>query len=326
MREVNARSSPGIILDTDIGSDVDDLLALAYVLSVPGITVRMISTVSGKTRVRAAIARKICRLASRENIPVVAGVAEPLTASGAFVWFGTEGEGILSPTDIDQMDDLDHPDPIAALALELERCGCADLVCIGPLTNIAMLVLRFPECRKFVGKVTIMGGSFGSARIGVDPVPARFDYNLCADADAARIVLNSGFHICLVPLDVTLKTSITAEEIGSLSIEGTSFQALLVEQCRRWTPVLHAILAGFGIRAPNSIATFLHDPLAVACAVGSTSACKYLRKVRVERSMIPLRLSDPDDDAPGTVAVELLSSVDSEAFRAHFLKQLKGMN
>ena len=81
---------PGLVLDTDIGGDVDDALALAYALRHPEIDLRAVTTVSGDTEVRAHIAARLLALAGRDDVVVASGV-------GGFterVWFGHEGDGL----------------------------------------------------------------------------------------------------------------------------------------------------------------------------------------------------------------------------------------
>ena len=67
-----------ILLDTDVGTDVDDAIAIALVLAAPELDLRAVTTVSGDVRMRARIAKKLLKLGGRPAVPVAAGVREPV--------------------------------------------------------------------------------------------------------------------------------------------------------------------------------------------------------------------------------------------------------
>jgi purine nucleosidase len=100
-----------IVLDTDMGSDVDDALCLALALASPEIELVAVTHVAGDTRLRARISRRLLDLAGRDEVPVFAGRRLPL-AGGAdrFVWFGNEGLGILDAADAGRVEDEDAVD------------------------------------------------------------------------------------------------------------------------------------------------------------------------------------------------------------------------
>src|SRR5205823_5547802 len=77
-----------ILLDTDIGSNVDDMLALAFLLRSPTLHLEGITTVYGNTELRARIAGVVCRLAGRPDVPIVSGIATPLSGRQVF-WAGS---------------------------------------------------------------------------------------------------------------------------------------------------------------------------------------------------------------------------------------------
>lgn len=87
-----------LVLDTDIGADVDDALALAYALRHPGLDLRAVTIVSGDPVLRARIAGKLLALAGRTNVPVAAGLPCP-APTGRSPWMGHEGKGQLEDGD-----------------------------------------------------------------------------------------------------------------------------------------------------------------------------------------------------------------------------------
>src|SRR5918996_1436600 len=88
-----------LILDTDIGTDVDDALALAFALRHPEIELVAVTTVADDVVKRADIATKLLRIAGRDDVPVAPGVGWEQPPAGRRSWFGHEGEGLLDDTD-----------------------------------------------------------------------------------------------------------------------------------------------------------------------------------------------------------------------------------
>src|SRR4051812_52565 len=90
-----------LVLDTDIGTDADDALALALAARHPDIDLRAVTTVSGDSCRRARIARKLLQLAGRDDVEVAAGIGLDGGARVRSAWLGHEGEGVLTDDDSD---------------------------------------------------------------------------------------------------------------------------------------------------------------------------------------------------------------------------------
>jgi purine nucleosidase len=220
---------PPIVLDTDLGSDVDDLLALAVLLGSPEATLSAVTTVYGDTALRARIAARAFRLAGRTPPPIVPGLAEP--RSGREVWWaGHEGEG-LDDLDAERIDA--QADAVALLA------AAEHAVAIGPLTDLAEAVER--PGRALEG-ATVMGGDFGPE--------ARPEHNLRADVTAADLVLRSGLALTITGLDVTERVALGEAEVGRIASSGPLGE-LLAAQIRSYWRYL-----GEARNTP-------HDPIAV---------------------------------------------------------------
>src|SRR5262245_2248428 len=84
-----------ILLDTDVGTDVDDGIAIALLLAAPELDVRAVTTVSGDATHRARIAKKLLTLGGRGDVPVAAGVRAPILRQRNFLWLGHEGKAIV---------------------------------------------------------------------------------------------------------------------------------------------------------------------------------------------------------------------------------------
>lgn len=124
-----------IVLDTDIGGDIDDAFALALVVASPELQLRAVTTVSGDTQARARIAAKMLQAAGRTDVPVAAGEAgKPLDTSQASWAEGFNSAALRPEKALDLMKS------------EVDRGhGQTVLVAIGPLTNIAAFLKRYPN-------------------------------------------------------------------------------------------------------------------------------------------------------------------------------------
>src|SRR5262245_18393688 len=151
-----------IVLDTDIGTDVDDALALALALASPEIELVAVTTVAGDTMRRGRIAARLLALGGRGDVPVHAGCERALSVPGGFAWFGHEGDGIL-----DGSRDPVSTEPAVDALLRLFGPGDElELVAIGPLTNVAVALERDPGFARRVARLTVMGGWLRGARVG----------------------------------------------------------------------------------------------------------------------------------------------------------------
>ncbi len=187
-----------VVLDTDIGTDIDDAFALALVLESPELDLVGVTTVSGDTDARARLAAKMLWEAGRRSVPVAAGEpGKPLPIEQTR-W----ADGFSSPQ-------IRREKAVDFLKAEIERRpGELTLVPIGPLTNIGALLRRDPSMAKKIKRIVMMGGSIAR---GYEPGsgPAA-EYNIAADPAAARAVFTSGIPILMIPLDVTAMLQLDA--------------------------------------------------------------------------------------------------------------------
>lgn len=237
-----------VILDTDIGTDVDDALALGVCLGSPEIDLVAITTVYGDVLLRARMARKLLALRGVQDLPVLAGEARPLDGSRELYWGGHEGDGLLGPGDESLAPT--GTDAVSFLVRRVrERPNTVHLVAIGPLTNVARAIQADARFAGDLAGLTIMGGVLrGPDGLHLPIV----EHNLRCDPEAAQVVFASGAPISLVPLDVTTRVAVHAEDVARLRAAASPFQHALAEL------VEHDPRYRAGGRA------YLHDPLAVA--------------------------------------------------------------
>lgn len=302
-----------IVLDTDMGSDVDDALCLALAVAAPEVELAAVTHVSKDTILRARISKRLLALAGRPDVPVFAGRALPIAGPDRFVWFGHEGEGIL---DANETPRVEAEDAVDALLRLFREDADLELVAVGPLTNVAAALERDPTFAKRVGRLTVMGGYL--RRSGLE-------YNLCADPEAALEVLRSGIPIRLVPGDVTLRTWIRESDLVAIEGCGTPLHRALARAVRLWTPIMHAGFGASGTEMAADNVAFLHDPLTLAC-VYEESFCTF-EEIHVEPAIADglLALREHTVAREGRVPMRCATAVDAGRFRAHFVERLMGL-
>jgi len=213
-----------IILDTDIGDDIDDALALAVALNSPELELRGVTTVFVNAPRRALLARHVLRVFERDNVPVYAGCSKPLLQPFA--------PQLGSQFAVLEQDTLDQPTPhavefmVGAVDLEAEPDpkDLLTLVPVGPLTNVALALAREPEliprCR-----IVLMGGQW-QGKVA--------EWNIKCDPEAAAMVFNSGVEIDMVGLDVTTRCRLDESHIARFAERGTARSKLLAELIGLW--------------------------------------------------------------------------------------------
>ncbi len=311
-----------MFIDTDIGTDIDDSLALALAARSPEIELTGVTTVTGDTALRARIARKILSLAGKDDVPVAAGCGTNLMQTKFHLTQGNEGKGILD-TDSDGLPY--HAGHAVDFMIEQikKTSGKTTLVTIGPVTNVALAILKEPDIIKHIEKLVVMGGcvypEWLSQQSGVPlEITPRMEYNLCTDPEAAEIVFKAGMPTVLVPVEVTLQTWLNNDEQTRLRNFGSTLTQKLIAAIDIWIPLIRKIMVGYGM--PGEFARpYLHDPLTVAVAFERRFVKLEPMHIRVAQIGKMLRtLKEPDKKPNMEVAV----SVDADAFRAFFMDRI----
>jgi purine nucleosidase len=295
-----------VILDTDIGSDIDDAVALAYLLRQPRCELLGVTTVTGNVAQRAALADLICREAGRPDVPIHTGAPNVLLF----------GPGQPNVPQYEAIADRPHRNEFPPhTAVEFlrrairERPGEITLVAVGPLTNLGLLFATDPEVASLLKQVVLMCGVFTA---GHGHGPGAREWNAMVDPVATAIVFRAH-----------------PPRLTSIGLEVTTRCRLPAEECRRrfraaGGPLgVVADMAEVWFRGTSAI-TF-HDPLAAAI-VFEPELCGYQEGlVTVETQSEALagltRFQRSKDTAPPhRVAVE----VDSEAFFRHYFEVVGG--
>jgi inosine-uridine nucleoside N-ribohydrolase len=250
-----------VVLDTDIGDDVDDAFALALALRLPSLRVCGVTTVCGPVARRAQLAGALVALAGQAHIPVVAGSSRMSD--------GRPGSARLSQASLlpgaapaGHHEQAQHPEAATALLVRCAReWAPLTIIGLGPLTNIAAALRAEPRLARWA-RLVAMGGKLGW------PYP---DWNLRCDPAAARAVLASGMPVTLVGMHVTMGSKLLPAQMRRLL--GSS------DALARWLG--RCVLAWRTWRRRMPI---LHDALTVAVAADPTIATCEPRRMRVYRA------------------------------------------
>lgn len=289
-----------VILDTDIGDDIDDALALTFALQSPELDVRAVNTVLQHRERRADLVWKILELYGRTDIPVGMGAEQPLLTrprSGPVRQTAALGADERMP------DAKRH----SGIQLLIDTCLRAPdkltLVAYGPLTNVALALKAEPRIQQKIARLVLMNGLFFK-RTGIE-------YNTERDPEAAAIVFSSGLPITVVGLDVTMQCRLEPADMER--IEGSQLPNVkfLRELIRIWQD-------GHPERRP-----VLHDPLAVGVTFRPELVRSQTGRVDVETRGEPQRtygmtLFRPDPNG----AVRAASEVDAQQFVKLFMERL----
>lgn len=236
-----------IIIDTNIGDDIDDALAISFAVRSDEIEVIGVSTVYKNVEKRARLARCLLDAAQRSDIPVYKGIGNPLV----------EKVDLLHnlPQYWDEMDAFDIETEIDAIDFMADMIrknpGEITIVSIGPLTNIAVLLLKNPELVNKIKCINFMGGAYYNLFS---------EFNIKRDPEAAKFVFDSGVPIKAIGLDVTTRCVLSQEYFDKfINIEDSfvQFQIKLIEKWRLsvpWRyPCLHDPLAVFSVFDADTI-------------------------------------------------------------------------
>lgn len=208
-----------LLIDTDPG--VDDLLALLMALRHPGATVEALTVVAGNAGLEHTIrnARFAVELAGHPDTPVYGG-ADRALLSGHRRATDIHGDDGLGNLGLRPRDPLPAPGHAADALVERITAapGALTLVTLGPLTNVALAVLKEPRIAGMVRRVVMMGGA---ANVVGNVTPAA-EFNVWADPEAARIVLRAGLPLTMVGIEIARgDTRMTEPEIAELEALGT---------------------------------------------------------------------------------------------------------
>lgn len=243
-----------VIIDTDIGDDIDDAFALALAIKSPELQVLGITTAFGETEVRAKIVDRFLGEVGKAEIPVLAGKPVGKTSMSQRR-YGDEGH----------FGKTSHGDAADFLLKQIQQApGEITLIAIGPLMNIGEAIDRDAATFRKLKRVVIMGGSVrrGYGDFGYnEPVPPAPEWNILNDIKSAQKLFSSGVPLFVMPLD---STQLKLDEVkrAFLFTRGTAVTDQLAILYHLWaqeTPTLFDPMAvAFVVRPDLCPVTLLH--------------------------------------------------------------------
>ena len=249
--------SKKVIIDTDIGDDIDDALALALALSSSELEVLGVTTVYGRVDIRAKLAAKLLKAYKKQHIPVAKGFPKPIINPelSHLPYYGdVVSDNEKFPNIVDR-----HAVDLIEEIVESEKE--VTLITIGAMTNVAIFLLKNPHLKSRIKIVSMAGYVYYP----------RAEYNVACDPEAAHIVLSSGVNVTLVPLDVTLKCRMPDRIYNKFFTSKRNEVSVVASYIRSWRRYCKA----------NPL---LHDPLAV-----TVSFNEEVVKLRKENVSVELR-------------------------------------
>ncbi len=253
------------IIDTDTASD--DAVALVLALRQPDIDVKAITVVAGNVPLaqglqNALYTAELCGA----SVPVYAGCAKPLLREleTAEAVHGEDGMGDIGLPLCGREPAPGHAADVLRQVIK-SNAGDITLVTLGPLTNVALALLREPELATKVSRCFIMGG-IGAGHGNVTPTA---EFNIWVDPEAAKIVYESGLPISMVGWDISWQyATFDADQADEIRRIGTPLAEFVID--------IQKTLTEFSMRE-NALAGFdLPDPITMAAAI-DPSVCRYER-------------------------------------------------
>jgi inosine-uridine nucleoside N-ribohydrolase len=284
-----------VILDTDIGSDIDDAFALAYLLSEPRCELLGITTVTGEALLRAQMASAICHVGGKPGIPIYPGSDNPLVVPQK----QTQASQAAALSKWEHRKDFPRGEAIEFLRKTIRaNPGEVTLLAIGPMTNIGLLFSVDPEIPRLLKELVLMCGVF---TYKINSAVKLLEWNAIGDPHAATIMYRSPVkNIRSFGLDVTMQVQMPVSEV-----RGKMTAKIL-------GPVKDFLSSWEGDRV------CFHDPLA-ALGIFHRDVCGYKRgnvAIEIESSKLAgLTSFKEDEKGNNEVAFEVNPA---EFFRLYF--------
>ncbi len=287
-----------VLLDTDIGTDIDDAVCLAYLLSHPSCDLLGITTVTGEPEKRGMLASALCRRAGKA-VPIYPGSDRPILLA----------QRQVHAAQAEALGDWSHETrfPRGEAVEFLRRTiranpGEVVLLTIAPLTNIGLLFSIDPEIPRLLKGLVMMCGRFH------DPAPQGYtpvEWNALVDAHATSIVYRSS-----VPVHRSVGTDVTSR---------VKMDAGLFRRTFRDVPVFAPLLPWAEVWFRDWGATVFHDPLAAA-TIFDAGLCTFARgTVSIDTAEGPAQGSTLWTPGGADAPHEVATGVDPEQFFRHFL-------
>ncbi len=293
---------PKLLIDTDPGTDIDDLLAILFALRRPELDIKAITTVTWPSDRRVRLIKQLLRYEQREDIPVAAGMQFPLRHVSDEEMRRHHDMKVYMNHDAFAGPDIpETPDASDAIDLIIrtveEYPSQIILACIAPLTNIACALRRKPQIASKIKAIYMMGGELSLNMI---------EYNVGSDATASDIVLTSGIPITMGTWSVTKQFFFTMKECDIFRNHASEVCRALGKAIDLWHPAQS--------RKPGPV---MYDMFPFAWALDNSLYVTQMMPVRVEtRGDYTRGMTITTADAPH---IEVTTDIKAEDVRKLYL-------
>ncbi len=287
-----------VIIDTDIGDDIDDAFAIALALRSPELHILGISTTFGDTETRAKLLDRLLAEVGRPEIPVAAGV--PSAPKGTFTQRRYAEAGHFAKSS--------HPDAAAFLLEQIHRYpGQITLIAIGPLMNIGAAIDKDPATFRNLKRIIIMGGCIkrGYGDLGFGPLKGpQPEWNILNDIPSAQKLFAAGVPLFVMPLD---STQLKMDEVK---------RAFLFSQGTALTDALTLLYHQWGQETPT-----LFDPMTIAFLLNPSLCPVQPMHIRVDEKGFT-RPDPGPPNAPNPPNAQVCLDSNPDAFFRFYLNRV----
>ncbi|HVO54034.1 MAG TPA: nucleoside hydrolase [Solirubrobacterales bacterium] len=221
-----------VILDTDIGTDIDDIWALAMLLRSPELDLKLVATVSGDTTYRAQLVAATLSAAGRDDVPIAIGPATKLPDGGPDVFRGQTQAGLAAGVDLDLHRGGVRRDGVEALVEAVMASeDQVTVIAIGPMTNLAAALALEPRIVEKAKVVAMLGSIHAGFKDAPDP---ELEYNVIVDVDACQAVLAADWEVTITPLDTCGSVALEGDRYAAIRDSDDPLMRLVVGSFREW--------------------------------------------------------------------------------------------
>jgi purine nucleosidase len=287
-----------VIIDTDIGDDIDDAFAVALALRSPELQILGVTTTFGDTETRAKLLDRFLAEAGRPEIPVAAGAPSPVKSTFTQRRYAESGH-FAKPG---------HANAVDFLFQQIQRYpGEITLIAIGPLMNVGAAIDKDPATFRKLKRVVLMGGSIkrGYGDLGYGPpTPPQPEWNILNDIPSAQKLFASGVPLFVMPLD---STQLKMDEVK---------RAFLFSQGTPITDALTLLYHQWGQETPT-----LFDPMTIAFIVNPALCPVQPMHIRVDEK--GFTRPDPGPaNAPNPPNAQICLDSNPDAFFRFYLSRV----
>lgn len=296
-----APTAKNIILDTDIGCDIDDTWALCHLLHSPELNLKLVTTVSGSAAYRARIVAKILTAMKRTDVAIGIGLNSDMPVA----W--ENQRGWVADYDLDSYAGPLSYDGVDTLIRTIEETENPTVICIGPLLNIEQLCLRRPDLCPKVDLIAMAGSIRKSHR---DTPGQIAEWNIQTQIPAAQTVFSANWKsVTITPLDTCGNVILSGDLYNHIKQSTKTLAKTVLANYRVWRKTPD--------RTDETESSILFDTVAVFLAYSHDFLS--MKMMNIEIDYRGFMLFDTPNAKPVLVALDW---TDLDAYKKHLTSRI----